>query len=62
MSFLKDTANVKKCKMKKEYFKPVTVTVELNVESYILNDSNRIPVGGQDKPSIHSLRRNMLVH
>ena len=41
----------KRCKMKKEYFKPVTVTVELTVENFMLNDSNRIPVGGQDKPS-----------
>lgn len=39
--------------MKKEYFKPVTVTVELAIESFMLNDSNRIPVGGGDdfKPS-----------
>ena len=30
--------------MKKKYFTPETVTVNLNVESYILNDSTRIPV------------------
>lgn len=39
--------------MKKEYFKPVTVTVELTVESFMLNDSNSIPVvpGDEVKPS-----------
>ena len=35
--------------MKKKYFTPETVTVNLNVESYILNDSTRMPVD-QDAP------------
>lgn len=37
--------------MKKKYFTPETVTVNLNVESYILNDSTRIPVTPEEKPS-----------
>jgi hypothetical protein len=37
--------------MKKKYFTPETVTVNLNVESYILNDSTRIPVTPEVKPS-----------
>ena len=42
----------KRCKMKKKYFTPETVTVNLNVESYILNDSTRIPVNPEEvKPS-----------
>lgn len=47
----------KRCKMKKKYFTPETVTVNLNVESYILNDSTRIPVGNDGKPSLSNSNR-----
>ena len=43
--------------MKKKYFTPETVTVNLNVESYILNDSTRIPVGNDGKPSLNGSSR-----
>ena len=43
--------------MKKKYLTPETVTVNLNVESYILNDSTRIPVGEDTKPSLNSSSR-----
>ena len=43
--------------MKKKYFTPEAVTVNLNVESYILNDSTRIPVGNDGKPSLSNSNR-----
>ena len=44
--------------MKKKYFTPETVTVNLNVESYILDaSSTRIPVGNDGKPSLSNSSR-----
>ena len=43
--------------MKKKYLTPETVTVSLNVESYILNDSTRITVGGENESSVAGSNR-----
>ena len=34
----------KVCIMKKEYFKPETVQIDMLVENYILNDSTSVPI------------------
>lgn len=52
MSFLKDTANVKKCKMKKEYFRPEAIAIEFGTVNMLAASAARFEYRnlGQDSP------------